>query len=84
MKNIEEKRKVGRPKGSKNKIGVKVGRPKLENKRDENYIISLRVNKKEKELIEKVLKKMNLNSNLRGVKKIMFFKLVENFLNKKK
>lgn len=58
MENIESKKKVGRPKGSKNKVGVKTGRPKgstkpLEEVRKNSF--SVRLSKSEYEELKSVL-----------------------------
>lgn len=84
MENIEIKKKVGRPKGSKNKPGVITGRPKLENKRDKKYILSFRVNLEEEKQIFETFKKMGLDIHKIGNKKKMFFKLMSEFIEKNK
>ena len=87
MKNNENKNvknKVGRPKGTKNKVGAKVGRPKLENKRDKKYILSFRVNSEEEEIIFNTFKSMGMDINKIGAKKKMFFNLMNDFLKKNK
>lgn len=75
MENIEKKKKVGRPKGSKNKVGVKTGRPKgstkpLEEKRTKYF--QFRVSNAElKEINE--LKKLKEFKGLKN--RDLFFKL---------
>ena len=80
-KNIKAKNKVGRPKGTTNKIGVKTGRPKLKNI-VETYNLQLKINEGEKELIETIFKMMNLDENKKGSKKKMFFRLMNDFIEK--
>lgn len=57
MENIEDKKKVGRPKGTKNKDGVKTGRPKGSTKPVEeirNIRLGFWISQKEKNEIEKL------------------------------
>lgn len=75
MENIKTKKKVGRPKGTKNKPGVKTGRPKgstkpIEEKRDKYF--KFRVS--EKEIIEiEDFKKLEDFKELKN--RDLFFKL---------
>lgn len=84
MGNIEEKKKVGRPKGTKNKLGVKVGRPKgskkpIEEKREKYFKFRVSNN----EIIE--IEKLKELEDFKGLKnRDLFFKLKQFYEDSKK
>jgi|LGOV01.1.fsa_nt_gb hypothetical protein len=72
MGNIEEKKKVGRPKGSIKDI-----------KKSKTIDFKLRIDQAEEELITLGFKEMGINANIRGNKKKFIMNLIKFYLSKK-
>jgi len=76
MDNIKIKKKVGRPKGTKNKPGVKTGRPKKDGL-SKNISLSMRISEKEKNILNEIIEL----EEFKGLsQREILFKILSNYL----
>lgn len=80
MENIESKKKVGRPKGSKNKPGVKTGRPKKDGL-SKKISLSMRISETEKNILNEIIEL----EEFKGLsQREVLFKILSDYLSRVK